>query len=755
MMSDESDTASYSKQDRGTLADYEKYFAGMDASVQQKVALTTAHFPTRGRVADMGSGSGRGTFDLACLYQNLELIGVDINPVSVAHAAAAYQRPNLRYQVGDISLQVFADHSLDGILNSSVLHHVTSFNNFDVRRVEATLDHQIAQLKTGGVIIIRDFLIPGAGTETVHLDLPETDGAAEGSIKDLSTAALFERFASDWRSSLNRHASLPLDRLAPQRAGFARYRVSLRVAAEFVLRKDYRADWETELLEEYTYFTQAEFEQAFRARGLRIVASMPLWNPWIVQHRFAGRFFLSDGHEHALPFPPTNYLIVGEKVKAGAGVELLEEQPRNLDTPHFLTLSFHRHQASGAIYELAERPNLTVDLLPYYASPEGRIFILAKKDFPRPIVNACAEHPTLSGSHLSGYITEPLSQIVESSVASDEIVQRILQERASLAAEEIKAISPPFAYYTSPGGINERVTARLVKLGAPRSSDGRAPVPVPNYTKFTDAGTVRELDALQTLRACHVGGMFDARLEINIYHLLRSLGLSPGQWIGAPITLTRQNSSIHSHTDDEVDALLRPSTQTAFEICQEAHLAPQFLSLRESRLTERSHDGQVLASASFEYVVPRELSRNTIIALPVVQTGEGIFVGLEHRDLPAVQTFTGSSRLAVAPAWRLPRSMKNRMEAGTFLIKAMRRDFGLNVRHAWELGGSYFPTPGVTPEMAHPFAVEIEAADAIHSRLSFIEIAQLAAKLSLVQDAHLLIAAYRLLHALGTLNKIA
>jgi methylase of polypeptide subunit release factors len=95
-MSDSSHTTSYGKQHRGSLADYEKYFAGMDASVQQKVALTTAHFPTRGRIADMGSGSGRGTFDLACLYQNLELIGVDINPVAVAHSADEYRRPNLR-----------------------------------------------------------------------------------------------------------------------------------------------------------------------------------------------------------------------------------------------------------------------------------------------------------------------------------------------------------------------------------------------------------------------------------------------------------------------------------------------------------------------------------------------------------------------------------------------------------------------------------------------------------------------------------
>ena len=60
--------------------------------MRQKVALTTAHFPVRGRIADMGSGSGRGTFDLASLYDGLELVGVDVNPISVERAAEKFQR---------------------------------------------------------------------------------------------------------------------------------------------------------------------------------------------------------------------------------------------------------------------------------------------------------------------------------------------------------------------------------------------------------------------------------------------------------------------------------------------------------------------------------------------------------------------------------------------------------------------------------------------------------------------------------------
>src|SRR6476620_8205988 len=114
----------YAAQDRGSRGEYEAYFAGMDKSMQQKIALTTAHFPTRGHIADMGSGSGRGTYDLASLYAGLHLTGIDINPKSVQISRETYQRPNLSYAVGDISQKAFPDESLDGILNSSVLHHV-------------------------------------------------------------------------------------------------------------------------------------------------------------------------------------------------------------------------------------------------------------------------------------------------------------------------------------------------------------------------------------------------------------------------------------------------------------------------------------------------------------------------------------------------------------------------------------------------------------------------------------------------------
>ena len=704
--------------------------------MQQKVALTTAHFPVRGRIADMGCGSGRGTFDLASLYDGLELVGVDINPISIEHANGKFSRANLSYTVGDISQMVFPASSLDGILNSSVLHHVTSFNNFDVNRVLTTLDTQVAQLRLGGVIIIRDFVIPD-GPEQVFLDLPLTDGTESGSKPELSTAALFEVFAKEWRSSVNPHGPVPFSRLKSPRDGFARFALTLRAATEFVLRKDYRADWDTEVLEEYTYLTQSQFEAAFRSRGLRIVTSLPIWNPWIVQNRFDKKFYLSDFNNQLLPFPPTNYLIVGEKVRPDEGVELYESRNKVLAAPKFLHLSAYFHKQSNKVFELVERPNRTIDVLPWIQD-QGRIFVLAKKDFPRPIINACADQARLAGASLSGYITEPISAIVEAPAFKD-AVSRILLERANLIETDLISIGDPYFYYTSPGAINEVVMACLVQVCRLPSFAA----PFPNYTLFRSAGTVRALDAEQVLRACHVGGMFDARLEINIYHLLNELKRPHGPWIGAPVKLSEQ--AVEPESDPDV---LLSSRHAAFEPC-ELSARPQFLSLTEGTFLERTQAGSVISEVSFEYVVPQRFSLNTVVVVPVLKTQRSTFMGLELRDLPAVQSFAGSSRIVTIPSWRVPRSVKNVGELPAFVASAMRRDFTLSVRKVWELGGPYFSSPGVTPEIVYPFVVEIDAGNLTSSALHFIDCDVLRSKLDQIHDAHLLIATYRLGHALG------
>ena len=80
----------------------------------------------------------------------------------------------------------------------------------------------------------------------------------------------------------------------------------------------------------------------------------------------------------------------------------------------------------------------------------------------------------------------------------------------------------------------------------------------------------------------------------------------------------------------------------------------------------------------------------------------------------------------------------------------MRQDFALTVSNVWELGGSYFSSPGVTPEVVFPFVVEVNASEVASSSLHFVNTDVLTTELDQIHDAHLLLAAYRLRHALSS-----
>jgi SAM-dependent methyltransferase len=744
----------YSKQDRGNLSEYEEYFAGMDASMQQKIALTTAHFPARGRIADMGSGSGSGTFDLARLYRDLQLVGVDINPVTVEYSQKHYRAENLAFEVGDIADKVFANESLDGILDSSVLHHVTSFNGFDAAQITKTLRNQVAQLKPGGVLIIRDFVVPDEAGRAVWLGLPTNDGQETGDVAELSSAALFEVFARDFRSSLNPDQSVesvktevPDEHLK----NFAFYKVTLRTAAEFVLRKDYRDHWAPELLEEYCYFSQQDFEAGFRKENLRVVVAMPLWNPWIVENRFKDKFYLLDNIGAPLKYPPTNFLIVGEKVAPGEGVLLSERETivtdLRLSESSFLKLKHYRHKENGQIFELAERPNQTIDLLPWFEGENGQIFVLAKKDFPRPVVNAQNERKNLNRANYSGYLTEPISAIADLGFGISDLQEpkaedqkpifEILAKRANTSADEILEISAPQFYFTSAGGIDERVESFLVEI----KDWNKLPQRIENYTPFKSAGAVREMDALQVLRASHVGGMFDARLEINIYRLLRRLDRSASAWIGAELKPSVQSFSGRIETNFEIER------REVFEPVETAENS--FLNLRKSEFVETDSGNHEIARAALEYVVPKTLSKNTVAAIPFIKTESSVLVGVEFRDLPAPQRFSGSSQLACVPAWRLPFEIEHKFDLEPFLREKFPADFNISVNQTWELGGSYFTSAGITPEIVYPLAVEFDAQSAGETALKFYHLTDLLEISEIIQDAHLLILLNRLGHAFG------
>lgn len=722
----------YDGQHRGSAAAYAEYFAGMDRSMRHKIALTTSFFPTSGTVVDMGSGSGSGSFDLASLYTGLSVIGVDVSEAAVAHARATFRRPNLSFRLGDIADPLFPPGSIDGILNSSVLHHVTSFNGFSTERLSHLFDNQCASLREGGILVVRDFVVP-AGPEHVLLDLPADDGADSGEPIDLSTAALFERFIRTFRSAAYPSGGAPLERIRSSRPDRARYRTSLRLATEFALRKDYRDSWEVELREEYLYYSQDQFERALEGRGLRIVLSKPLYNPWILKHRFRGRIELRSEDDVLLPFPPTNYVIVGEKTSAG--VRLRERSSQRDPTPRYLEQ--RSSVGFGLHFDLVRRPLPVIDVLPWFEC-EGELFVVCRQGFPRPIVSSPHAAPRLDSAHVSGYINEPIVAVVSPETEARLSIEATLEERAGAPSSAVKRIEGGLSYFPSPGGTDEIVRAHLVEIDPSRG----VAIEAPFLSGFGSEARIRAVAAEQYLRACQVGGMFDARLELNIYDLLLRRGRAAGPWIEAEIVRPSARTDLPV---EDLRALLERRAEVRF---RDSTFRSGYLEIRTAEFEELDAAGAVLSTKTFEYVLPAKRSTNTVSVLPYAAASGSIVVGLEERLLPAVEHRTGSALLLTAPAYRLPASVKSFLELPQIVAHALEEERAVTITDPQVIGGAYYPSVGLSPEQVTVLAAPL-AESSTAGTLRWVRLSDVISERAMLLDGHLLIAALRLAHALS------
>lgn len=512
MSSNRSNSAgeTYASQDRGDASAYEAYYAGMDKTAQGKRASASVHLPTGPgkKIADMGMGSGKASYLQAMLESSTKIVGVDINPTAVEYARGAYALPNLEFRQGDIEQMVFPPESLSGILNSSSLHHVHSFNGYDKSRVRNAIANQVRQLETGGVLVIRDFVVPDEGL--VVFELPNGES---GENPDAELLVKFSKTARALAPEADRGFFLEeLD----AGEGCRRFLVEARYAAEFVLRKDYQSDWDTEILEEYGYFTQSEFERAFEEEGLRVVMSKPFRNPWIVRNRFRGKYraFRQNGEE--VDFFSTNYVIVGEKVGKDMGVRLREKTPVALSGDGYLSFSRFRDLETGKVYDCVRRKGEVADLFPY-AMRNGRPHVMLKTGAPRPMLGVVDRgNPNVDRAYYSGYVTEPVAVAAEVADLSRRTSERLSEALGSSIVPDSGVAGP--SYYPSPGGIDERVVSKFFEVG--ETGEGKE---LSAWGNFTSGGKTKFMDAQEVLRVAQTGGLPEARTELAAYALLKKL----------------------------------------------------------------------------------------------------------------------------------------------------------------------------------------------------------------------------------------
>jgi hypothetical protein len=255
---------------------------------------------------------------------------------------------------------------------------------------------------------------------------------------------------------------------------------------------------------------------------------------------------------------------------------------------------------------------------------------------------------------------------------------------------------------------------------------------------------VGAIEARQLLRAAQVGGLPDARLELNVYDLLRRHRLAPGPFIGETLALPDRGPPGEVTTVEQLRA--RPPRRRFEQVA--ADRSVRFLELRCSTFVEIDRHGDVLHERAFEYVVPRPLSVNTVSVALLRRAGGDVLIAVDDADLPAAQCIAGNSELLVAPAWRLPHDVQTPTPARRWVLERLRDEYGVEPGDCWWLGGRYHPSPGTTPEVVHPLAVDVAHVEGHGRPLLWVSLQALLSAPTLLRDGHLRIAAERSAHAL-------
>jgi hypothetical protein len=427
-----------------------------------------------------------------------------------------------------------------------------------------------------------------------------------------------------------------------------------------------------------------------------------------------------------------------QKIAAGEALALREHRQAT-DAPSYLKLEHYMNAQTGAAYDLVSRPGAVVDVLPYAVDADGRLSVYAKCAYPRPVVNSQPRQmsPNIDGKVWSGHMVEPLAAANgDGDVAAS--VKALLDERTPFTAAQIKAIEPAMSYYTAPADVNERVSSVFVRLeGAPYEGALRG-----SFSRFSSDGNVRAFDAQDLLRSVQVGMLPEARLEMNLYALMRRLHIAPEGWIGDTYKVATAPVTVQAGTPAR-RAVFNPSDTPA-----------HYLKTLRSVFVEEGQEKEsrtVLTAQEFEFAVPdrrggKDVSTNSAMIVPLIRdaaTGE-IMIGLEDRDFPAVQAQDGHSDMTTIPGLRLPSAVTGLAEARSYVAAKM----GVMEGDVARLGESYFPSMGIMPNRAFPYIVS-GAALTDNPRLHFKPLREVFAGIEDCRDAHLTVAVMRTVHALG------
>lgn len=675
----------------------------------QSVLWAANHFLLHpgARVAVADCGDGKAAYELAESNPRLQIIGLDKDGGMIKQAKETYKKPNLSFEINDTQFGHLDAAEFDGVLNYFNLHYLYSIAGYSQSRVLRYLQNQINRIKVGGVIVIQGYISPD-NNENNHVLIELSDYKSNSqSIQNLSEAELLIRFSQTARP-LDRSGckGFYLEELKARIPHTRLFRLPMKWANEFLLRKDKRAEWLDEINKEYTPFTFDGLQHEINRLGARVMFYSPYWDKKIIENDYQPKCRLFNEMGELLEFPATSFTAVIQKMEEPGSVTIRERRASS-KKPYYLKIDHVKDETSGRIYDLVSRPKKTIDIVPFRVGMDGRVTVYARDNFARPIVNTVPRKGMgLDGKYWSGHLIEPITYQIgldEELKTTDPKLNEIVEKITGLSVKKNGRIIEGPDYYPSPLFIDEKVETIFVEVNNPKQNK----IEVEHFEEgFHSKGTVKGLDAQDILKAAHVGLLADGKLEIAVYNLMAQMDITPETWMGETVPVGNHVPKRVQKPDDIITDITAKSVKY-----KQTMRSGGTLSVHRSLFVEEGFsDGETtgIEARSMEFAVPEDETINVAVVMPLTRDKSGeILAGFQVVDYPAPARLDGQSTQVDTPAFILPRDVKTIMDAKKYIAK----QFGVKPDRVGQMGSSYFCDTGITPQRIYPFVIASPAKD--------------------------------------------
>lgn len=728
------------------------YYEKLEANRKTQLASVVPRLPLAGGTV-LYDGTEQGALALAGVCGNV-ILAERFRALNPKENTSARRMNLIHLPEGTVS---HTDLQLDAIVINGVLPDIERRSDDPNAALKSFLSERVGMLKEGGSLIIRDTVGP---TDAEPLLLYLGNGEHFTPINGKTAAQLFEEFvASPIESHIPSSSWQQVERL-PDTGERACFSAPAQIVAEFLLKYRYISQFPEERFRPYTLQTSEQRLALGEHLGLRLLHAGPESNPYVLeQHQQAGIAARTNNNEPYTPLS-TNYLCAWQRVAPEEGVRITPGIPlRQLDQPLVTVSRYDEITPTGDVVgscEIATRPGKTYDVIPYWVDKSGRLYVWGR-ELARPLSNL---HPHLDQTMSAGYLIEQLAGIVEPSPLTGgpeshrEQVAAVYERGTEHQIPELAHIRESSRYFVKPDTVDEVVTSTAVEI-----TGGDLPlfntVVTDPQRPFGGRYALRAFEGVALLQGAQVGHFSDPRLERKVYQLLLENDLSCGAWLGERVMLRLQDGAEISPILVEQLLKERPSTEFRLAVDQ----TPRFLETHRQEFIEETADSASPRTRVLEYVQPHEdtgLSHQSISVLPVAKAKneegvEEIVVGLEVRSFPVVQEQLGESPFITIPTARLPLSVTTLEGASGFGKAMLKEHHGITSRQAVRLGGKYFVSPGITPEVIYPLLVEVNLSEIQSDSLKWVRLNELIPLLPELHCAQLLTSTYRAAHLLGAL----